>query len=126
MPSRFLDEPRIDWVASANLLSQLARLPLLRLGSLCPDCPPDRLEDYGVELMRKHLEYLSRFGRPVCLLADLEQCLHAASGDLLERRDYRPLLAGRQPDAEWDWELAPAGELADGRYARHRVAAFSR
>lgn len=123
LPSHFLDQPAIDWVASVNLLSQLANPPRRWLQANRPDLDA---ELYGEALMTRHLDWLMRFHAPVCLLADIEQTRLDARGEIAERHDYRPLLAGWKIDGEWRWDLAPAGELADGQTAWHRVAALSR
>ena len=116
----------IDWVASVNLLSQLPVLALRRqVGGLQNWTERERLE-YGTVLMEQHLDYLARFTAPVCLLADQVQSVFARDGGLVEQRDYRPMLGGWQRDAEWGWDVAPAGELAGGGWARHQVGAFSR
>lgn len=124
VPTRFLDEPRIDWVASVNLLSQLARLPLRQVARGHPDWGQAQMDAYGAELMHRHLDYLGRFAAATCLLADLEQCVEGGEARL-ERVDFRPLLQAWRQDAEWEWELAPTGELGGGRSSRHRVGAFS-
>ncbi|MFA5081700.1 MAG: hypothetical protein WC474_04040 [Hydrogenophilaceae bacterium] len=123
LPSIFLDEPAIDWVASVSLLSQLANPPRRWLQTNRPDLDA---ELYGKALMARHLEWLASFRVPVCLLADIEQTRLDTRGEIAERQDYRPLLAGWQINAEWRWNLAPPGELANGETAFHRVAALSR
>lgn len=125
IPSAFLDQAGIDWVASVNLLSQLARLPQrwLRERSAMDEAAIAR---YGEALMAKHLEWLTRFQTPVCLLTDIEQTRLDRHGDCIESRDYQPLLAGWQFVSEWRWDLAPPGELRDGETAFHRVAALTR
>ncbi|MDD5364280.1 MAG: hypothetical protein PHR30_02975 [Gallionellaceae bacterium] len=126
LPARFLDEPGIDWVASVNLLSQLAGLPQHWLRRNRPGLDEAAIHRYGEALMARHLEWLARFRAPVCLLTDIGQTRLDARGEIVERHDYRPLLAGWQVSAEWRWDLAPPGELADGQTAFHRVAALTR
>lgn len=126
VPARFLDEARLDWVASVNLLSQLAHLPQRWLMANRPDLEADTVIRFGETLMIRHLEWLARFRAPVCLLADVEQTRLDARGEVADTRDYRSLLAGWQINAEWRWDLAPAGELNAGQSAWHRVAAMTR
>lgn len=109
-PCRFLDDERIDWVASVNLLSQL---------------PGPGRSDVAGQAMVSHLGYLARFRAPICLLADLEQVTLDAEGAVLESADFRPLLAGWRLLAEWRWDVAPPGELGGGRYRYHRVGALA-
>lgn len=120
-PERFLDEADIDWVASVNLLSQLAN-PDICCRGMCAS----ETEIRGHELMVQHLAYLARFRAPVCLLTDVEQVAVDAAVGLQESTDFRPLLAGWQVCAEWRWDIAPPGELAGGLSRYHRVGALER
>jgi len=113
-PMRFLDEDRIDWVASVNMLSQL---PIARGGM--------QAGDGGEIVMARHLSYLSRFQAPICLLADLEQVTLDAEGRVETRTDFSPLLAGWKVQSEWRWDVAPPGELGGGLSRYHRVAALA-
>jgi hypothetical protein len=125
-PVRFLDEPRIDWVASLNLLSQLPRLPRRWLDAHHPDLGEATMQDFGSALMRRHLAYLEAFPAPICLVTDLELVTFAADGSVLEKTDLLPSLKGWQLEAEWRWELAPPGELPDGGVVLHQVGALRR
>jgi hypothetical protein len=125
-PSGFLDESGISWVASVNLLSQLANLPERWLRDHRPDLDANAAARYADTLMAHHLEWLSRFKAPVCLLADIEQTRLDARGGVMEARDFRPLLNDWRTLSEWRWDLAPPGELGDGQTAYHRVAALTR
>jgi len=126
VPSRFLDEPRIDWVASLNLLSQLPNLPGRWLREHQPALAAGQIRDFTTALMGNHLAYLSRFEAPVCLISDLEQVTLAADGSEAQRADLTPLLSDWRARTEWLWEVAPPGELAAGGSAWHRVAALAR
>lgn len=125
-PTRFLDEPGIDWVASVNLLSQLANLPQRWLDVHRSGLDADAVSRHGEALMAGHLEWLARFRAPVCLLCDIEQTRLDAQGGMIDSVDYRPLLAGWRITSEWLWDLAPPGELGGGQTAFHRVAALAR
>lgn len=109
-PVRFLDEGRVDWVASVNLLSQLPG----------PAQSGTAMEAHAA--MTAHLEYLAGFRAPVCLLADLEQVTLDCDGAVAEVVDFRPLLPGWRLSSEWRWDVAPPGELDGGRSRYHRVA----
>lgn len=125
VPALFLDRPEVAWVASVNLLSQLARLPRRWLRARQPEWTEAEAADFGETLMAKHLAWLGRFHAPACLLADLQHTVLDAAGAVVETRDFRPLLAGWEVDAQWRWDLAPPGELAAGRSAYNVVAALS-
>jgi hypothetical protein len=113
VPTRFLDEPAIDWVASVNLLSQLD------LGDM-------RNTPTGDALMANHLVWLSRFKASVCLLTDLEQHRLDDQGNHIEFRDLRPLVVDWTINSQWRWDIAPAGELSRGETAHHLVSALTR
>lgn len=119
--SRF---PDADWVVSCNLLSQLPLLPIAWLQRRRPDCDDAMLERWGRTLMARHLEFLGGFDAQRCLIADATQTLRSAQGIVVEHANYAtPLDMERHAYAAWDWAVAPAGELADGMTAVHRVMA---
>lgn len=123
-PRRFLDEPRIDWVGSLNLLSQLPNLPQRWLRRHRPGVSETALQDFGDALMRNHLAYLGRFTVPVCLISDLDQTTLAADGAATQWKDLTPFLAGWEVESAWRWDLAQKGELPGGGSAWHRVGAL--
>lgn len=125
-PDLFLDRDTVDWVASVNLLSQLARAPQSWLRAHRPELGEAAIARYGDGLIERHLEWLERFSAPVCLLTDIEQTRLDANGQPLEYRDLRPFLETWRLEDSWRWDIAPPGELADGQSAFHRVAAFVR
>lgn len=125
-PTRFQDDRNIDWVASVNLLSQLPLLPQEWLARRFPEMPGDILENWGEQLMRRHLDYLGGFDASVCLLADMEQTTYGAAGEILDRTGFADRLGLREHGGEaWRWEVAPPGEIAPGVGRYHRVAAIS-
>lgn len=112
-------DPSVDLVISANVLSQLA-LPVedwlerhAGTAEMMPDMLLRRIVDW-------HLEDLSQFKAPVCLLTDTGYRELASDGQVLSEHD---LLHGRtlpRPDAAWDWHVAPKGEMAGGvRHVHH-------
>lgn len=123
-PTRFLEDESIDFVASVNLLSQLPLAPCQWLLKRHPQMDPAVLNDFALALMQRHLDYLAAFAAPACLIADGEQVIHNAAGTTLERTDLAAHFhLNRLAYLSWWWEIAPAGELPDGAYARHRVVA---
>lgn len=127
LPAPLPDDGRLDWLASINLLSQLPLLPLRWLESHCPAMDAAARAAYGEALIRAHLDSLAATPAQVCLIADRRQELRGADGGLLESRDYAACLGtGWRCLDEWDWEVAPPGELAGGLTARHRVMALQR
>jgi len=123
VPTRFLDEPSIDWVASVNLVSQLPRLPaawLVRRGRL----DEAHAARFAQAMIEAHLAWLTAFAAPVCLVADLVQTEVDARDETVELADYRTLFQGWESTREWRWDVAPPGELATGGHAWHSVAAL--
>lgn len=123
-PSAFLNESNIDWVVSANLVSQLPLLPQEWLRQRFPEISEDALSAWGTRMMTQHLEYLSMFSAPVCLLADLEQTTYQRDGEIIEQINLAEKLnldvaVGKQ----WRWDIAPPGEIAPGVGRHHLVTA---
>ena len=116
------DDPELDLVISANVLSQLAMAPAAWLerspgrGGLPADLPS--------RIVGWHLDDLRRLRCPVCLLTDVSYRERRRDGsegpdiDLLHGHDLA------RPDARWDWEVAPRGEVARDVAHVHRVHAW--
>jgi hypothetical protein len=109
-PLAFLaDIDGLDWVISANLLSQIA--------GTAPTGDERRTVD-------RHLAGLDALSCPVTLITDIDYRIFDPAGALLADVD---LLYGRSlPDADsrWLWEVAPFGEEARDRRRVHTVVAF--
>lgn len=102
----------LDFVYSANVLSQLPLFALDALSALPPDLGEQRRE-LAAALVRQHLDGLAALGCPVCLVTDLsERGLRRGQveyeTDLLFGVD--PGLCGEQ----WIWAMAPDGEAVRG------------
>ena len=116
----------MDWVASANLLSQLPLLPLGWLRKRFPEIDGAALEEWGTKLMRQHLDYLAAFAAPVCMLADMEQTVYDQNGNITEHADFSAKLGlEHQILTQWRWDIAPPGEIAPGIGRYHRVATLA-
>lgn len=113
-----------DLVVSANLLSQLPILPVARLeaaGRIGPWADPDA---FGHRIVAAHLAALSGLSARICLVTDRDEAEEDRDGRVRERID---LLYGVDPGPaprEWDWELAPFGEVARDRRLVHRVSGW--
>ncbi|HWA17404.1 MAG TPA: hypothetical protein VG757_00265 [Devosia sp.] len=109
-PLAFLDDlADLDWVISANLLSQIA-------GS-APAGDERRTID-------RHLAGLAALSCQSTLLTDIDYRVFDHAGTLLEDVD---LMHGRSlldAASRWLWEVAPFGEEAPGRRRVHTVVAF--
>lgn len=106
----------VDFVVSANLLSQLPILPLDRPGFVPPDL--------GTRIVQAHLDGLGRLRARVCLVTDVEQIEEDRDGRATDRLDLLHGVRLGRPDRSWTWELAPFGEAARHRRLLHRVEAF--
>jgi hypothetical protein len=98
-----------DLIISANVLSQL---------------PLSGRHAEPRTLIRAHLDGLRGCGAPVLLLTDTDERRMDRQGRVLERLD---LLHGETlpaPETEWDWLLAPFGEVAADECLVHRVGAW--
>jgi len=114
-----LDASAPDLVLSVNLLSQLPLAPLARLSG---DQPADQdLAAAGRAIIQAHLDCLRACLCPALLVADVARTITDAQG----RRQVEDPLFGLSlpPGPEWDWPLAPPGELPDGRCITLRVRA---
>lgn len=111
-----IDPPDLDWVASVNLLSQLpapARRAWQARGNEAPDP--------GRAVQQAHLDWLRALPCQTCLIADLEQVTFDANGQVLDRTQFEDLLQDWRCLDQWYWDLAPPGELDQGRHSHHRV-----
>lgn len=118
----------VDFVVSANLLSQLPILPIDRFEDRAEAVPPA----LGRRIVEAHLAGLNRAGSNgegsngaparVCLITDVEQTTEDREGGVVERLDLLHGVALPRPDRTW--ELAPFGECGRHRRLRHRVHAY--
>ena len=119
VPTRWIDDPDIRFVASVNLLSQLPTVATRDL----PEADADRI---GKNLIQAHLDWLKRFDCPVCLIADTEIEILGTQDEVIATID--PNRGVRLPEATetWLWDIAPKGEIDRHHAVRHRVAVIDR
>jgi hypothetical protein len=120
---RFRDDPTVDLVISANCLSQLPLIPVERIEAQ-RGLARIRFPDLGHRIVAGHLEALDRFAGRVCLLTDVEEIEVDAGGEPIERLDLLEGVALPPADEEWDWLLAPPGEIRSGHVLHHRSVGF--
>lgn len=121
--SIFRADPEIDLVVSANLLSQLPLAPERWLDR-SPQGRTKLPADFADSLIGAHLADLAGFAARVCLLTDVELREVGPDGTVLDRYD---LLRGHtlpEPDATWDWTVAPRGEVSRRYACIHRVHGY--
>lgn len=120
-PSQFCDDPEIDYVASVNLLSQLAYLPGLFLEK--GQRSANEIEQYSRDVLLAHLDYLRRLPGVVSLITDVEKLVLDQRGRLEERIDILHGVALPHADEEWTWNHVPLNLLSrDYSYDRHVCA----
>jgi hypothetical protein len=110
-PDLTLGLPGLDFVYSANLLSQLPLHALAALRKRDPAPDGEALQAFAASLVRAHLDALRALPCPVCLVADTLERSYA--GHCLN--DETDLLYGvplSLPGESWAWQLAPRGEIS--------------
>ncbi len=120
-PLEFLRRaPYLDFVVSANLLSQIGTGARHRLEREKIAGAPD---DLLPRLIQTHLDALAALPCKVCLVTDTSFDVIGKDGSLHQHED---LLHGADlsaPAAAWEWPLAPLGEESrDYRIVHHVVA----
>lgn len=106
-----------DFTISANILSQLALMPVKRLKATGA-CMPEDLAGFAARLQSAHLEWLRSFPGVVCLLTDTSWTDGVHEGHLLEGVDLPA------PLRSWTWNIAPRPEAYPDRDVSHRAGAF--
>ncbi len=122
-PDVFLDRPEVDLVVSANLLAQL---PIFLAAALQrrTRLAGDPLDDFCRAVIEAHLTYLRRFDAVACLITEVRRAALDKEGAVVQRHDalYGVELPGG--GTEWNWDLAPLGEISRTHALRNRVVGF--
>lgn len=116
-------DPEVDFVLSANVLSQLPigvdtfldKVP--RRADVLP-------KDLAARSVTWHLADLQLFRCAVCLLTDVEMREEDRGGRVVDRLDLTRGHALPTPDEAWDWTVAAFGEIERDRRFVHRVHAY--
>lgn len=116
-PTAWLDDPEITFVASVNLLSQLATVATRQLED-------EEADAVGRALAEAHLAWLKRFACPTCLITDRSIEILDAQGAVIATVDPNKGATLPPADEEWVWNIAPRGEIDRRHAVRHRVIAI--
>jgi hypothetical protein len=116
-PTLFCDDPRVDFVVSVNLLSQLPYVPSHYLEQ--KSRPEAEIDAYARDLIESHLDYLERLPGVVTLITDVEKWKVDREGTVVERFDILYGASLRWPAVEWTWEHVPLKHVSP-EYAYHR------
>lgn len=113
-----------DFVVSANLMSQLALLPLDWVASECPWADETAQLGFARQVVDHHLALLRRAaeaGARVTLITEVLRLVSDANDRPLEKID--PLFGAQifSVGEEWWWEVAPMGERWPDAAAKLRV-----
>jgi len=118
-PTAWLDDREVRFVASVNLISQLATVATRHLSD-------DAAERTGRALAEAHLDWLRRFDCPACLIADRTIEILDAEDAIVATVDPNKGAVLPESDEEWVWNIAPRGEIDRHHSVRHRVIAIDR
>ena len=108
---------RADLVVSANILSQLAAVPLAYVRKHWPGLADEQAEAWGRQILEAHIEALQATPGAVCLIADYAFEERDRQGELVNGDSTVFDLALPRPGVSWRWEIAPPGE-GDRRLCR--------
>jgi hypothetical protein len=112
--------PYLDFVVSANLLSQVGRGIVARIEGEAPDAAP---KDTAGTLVQAHIDGLSSLPCRACLVTDISYTVIDRTGKTHEEADLllgaAPPLAGNR----WTWPVAPLGEESRDYQIVHDVIA---
>jgi hypothetical protein len=113
--------PYLDFVVSANLLSQIGRGMKRRFEAEQDGAMP---EDTVQRLIAAHIDGLKALPCATCLVTDISYAVNDRTGKTHETAD---LLQGVQPPTEtkasWAWPVAPLGEESSDYQIVHQVIA---
>ncbi len=112
-----------DLIVSANLLSQIPIVPMDAYEARGRAAPPD-LGRHMIETHLAALDALARTAERVCLITDTVQHEEDRDGRMTDRLDLMFGVTLPPPDAAWDWEIAPFGEIGRRHRLIHRVHAY--
>jgi hypothetical protein len=101
------DLPKVDWVISANLLSQIS----LIISETLP-MTTETYDKFARSVRDQHIERLFEQAPHVLLFADFETHYTDRKGERIKTESYEVNLRGLKPDREWVWRIAPFGEAS--------------
>lgn len=101
------DLPKVEWVISANLLSQI---PLMISETI--SMSSEVYQKFARSVRDQHIERLLAQAEKVLLFADFETRYIARDGERLKLETYEVNLRSLKPDREWNWEISPYGEVS--------------
>lgn len=120
-PLGFLRQvPYLDFVVSANLLSQIGRGVQRRLTGDAAGSMPDNT---APQLVNAHLVGLAGLPCRTCLITDIAYAVIDRTGQTHEKADLLLGVAPPETRDRWDWPVAPLGEESKDYQIVHQVIA---
>ncbi|MHB2165429.1 hypothetical protein [Alsobacter sp. R-9] len=116
-------DPSVDFVVSANLLSQIP-IGVQTALETRPDSAAQLPDDLLARSVRGHLDDLAAFRCTVCLLTDIVMTEKDREGAVTDTLDLMRGVVLPPPDEAWDWTVAPFGEVDRQHEYVHRVHAY--
>ncbi|ACI53761.1 hypothetical protein [Rhizobium leguminosarum] len=111
--------PYLDFVVSANLLSQIGRGVKRRCEAEAGRMPDDTVE----RLIAAHLAGLSGFSCRNCLVSDIAYAVIDRNGKTHEEADLLHGVPAPPSKAAWIWPVAPLGEESRDYRIEHKMIA---
>jgi hypothetical protein len=113
------DLPKVDWVISANLMSQI---PLMISEAL--PMSAEVYKDFARRVRDQHIERLMRQGNKVLLFADFETRYIDLEQKRIKTETYEVNLRNLKFIREWTWEISPVGETSKDYKVEMLVKAY--
>ncbi|KQW31562.1 hypothetical protein ASE36_04800 [Rhizobium sp. Root274] len=118
-PLAFLRQvPYLDFVTSANLLSQISIGASRRISGMERQAVPN---DLLTALVRAHLEGMAQVAAQTVLVTDISYTVLDGSGAAHETEDLMHGVDLGSPSSQWDWPVIPFGEESRDYQIVHRV-----
>lgn len=114
------DHESVDFLVSANVLSQLAVTPLRFLARHMALSRDEALA-FAADIAQAHLRHLRQFNATCCLITDTKREYLSRDGAVHKTEEQLPGITLPPHDRSWDWEIAPLGEISPDYSVRARM-----
>lgn len=114
--------PTPNLVLSINLWAQLPMIPATFAHSL--NYPPESIEVWKQAILAHHYDFLYTMPCPVCVVTETQRTftnIQTGDSNIFNALEGIPL---PPCDQTWEWNIAPAGEIAAHIAAHYQVQAF--
>ncbi|MBU0726014.1 MAG: hypothetical protein KJ904_12985 [Alphaproteobacteria bacterium] len=114
--------PPADLVISLNLMSQLPIVPLNLLDK--QGVEEEDADRFAKRLIAAHYKWLRNQPGQVCLITDVERIVYDLEGKKVMSFDPTYGIPLPEGGTEWEWAMAPVGEIAADGALHHRVRGY--